>query len=138
MFSRTTLGNVSECRTECKISDSTGAAIVVYESSNGWHVINFGHSKTWNLPNSMLVLKQRSRAFHTGLTEWRSIEVPPFAVTIAMLVLSDVRFQPGRHICGREYDTIGNDGHDQNIGHAADRVVPINGKDEHLTAVTNS
>src|SRR5215469_804194 len=42
MFSRTTLGNVSECRTECEISDSTGAAIaVVYESSDGWHVTNF-------------------------------------------------------------------------------------------------
>jgi hypothetical protein len=39
MFSRTILGNVDECRTECEISDDRANTVaVVYESHHGWHV----------------------------------------------------------------------------------------------------
>jgi hypothetical protein len=36
MFSKTILGNVDECRTECEISDEVGTTVaVVYENDNG-------------------------------------------------------------------------------------------------------
>ncbi len=39
MFSRTILGNVDECRTECEISDEAAVTLaVVYESPDRWHV----------------------------------------------------------------------------------------------------
>jgi len=39
MFSRVTLGNADQCRTECEISDETPATVaVVYESHEGWQV----------------------------------------------------------------------------------------------------
>ncbi len=39
MFSRTILGNVDDCRTECEISDDTATTIaVVHENHEGWHV----------------------------------------------------------------------------------------------------
>jgi hypothetical protein len=37
MFSKTILGNVDACRTECEISDETATTVaVVYESHQGW------------------------------------------------------------------------------------------------------
>jgi hypothetical protein len=39
MFSRTILGNVDHCRTDCEISDEMAAIVaVVYEDPEGWHV----------------------------------------------------------------------------------------------------
>jgi len=39
MFSISVLGNVDECRTECEISDDTGAAVaIVYETHDGWNI----------------------------------------------------------------------------------------------------
>lgn len=39
MFSRATLGNVDQCRTECEISDETATTVaVVFESHEGWQV----------------------------------------------------------------------------------------------------
>ncbi len=39
MFSRTMLGNVDECRTECEISNEAAVTVaVVYEGPDGWHV----------------------------------------------------------------------------------------------------
>jgi len=39
MFSRTVLGNVDECRTECEVSDDTATCVaVVYENREGWHI----------------------------------------------------------------------------------------------------
>src|SRR5439155_15880503 len=39
MFSRSILGNVDECRTECEISDETATTVaLVYEDDEGWRV----------------------------------------------------------------------------------------------------